>query len=163
MNKKEVEECKTCKRTFAIETNRIVWDLLLKKKRGKEEDEMMIHAAHASYFHWSRAGTAINLQRGAWLLSHVYAVLNIPERALFYAEKCMALTEENGFKDFDLAYAYEALARAYAASNDEKLCKKYMALAQDAAKLIKDSEDRKLFESDLKSSPWFGCGEFGRV
>jgi hypothetical protein len=26
----------------------------------------MIHAAHASRYHWSRAGTTVNLGRGEW-------------------------------------------------------------------------------------------------
>ena len=41
--KYSVEECH---KKFAIELNNLVWNLLGKKDRTKEEDEKMIHAAH---------------------------------------------------------------------------------------------------------------------
>jgi len=41
----------------------------------------MIHAAHASRFHWGEIGKPINLGRGEWQISRVYSVLNRPESA----------------------------------------------------------------------------------
>jgi len=59
----------------------LVWSLLDKKDRTKEEDDKMIHAAHASRFHWGEIGKPINLGRGEWQISRVYSVLNMPESA----------------------------------------------------------------------------------
>lgn len=145
-----------CHKKFAVDCNNEVWGLLSKESRTMEEDENMIHAAHASHYHWGRIGKPINVQRGHWLISHVYAVLNIPDQALYHAKKCLALTEEHGFVDFDLAYTYEAMARANAAAGDEKEAVKYLNLAREAAEKIELNEDRKLFISDLKTGPWYG-------
>ena len=72
----------------------------------------MLDAPHASRFHWGEVGTAVNLARGEWQVSHVYAVLNRAEPALYHARRCLAICEANAIGDFDLAYAYEAIARA---------------------------------------------------
>jgi len=149
---------KECHKKFAVDLNNLVWDLLERDKRAKKDDEMMVHAAHASCFHWSKVGTEINLQRGEWLISHVYAVLNRPASALHYAKRCMGITDENKFGDFDLAYAYEAMARAYAVSGEKSKHEEYINLAKEAGEKIKAKEDRELFFGDLESGPWYNMG-----
>ena len=145
-----------CHKKFAVECNNEVWGLLSKESRTDQEDEGMIIAAHASHYHWCRIGEPINKQRGYWLISHVYAVLNMPDQALHHAEKCLSLTEEHGFIDFDLAYAYEAMARANAAADNRQEAVKYLKLAREAGKKIKAEGDRKYFTNDLQAGPWFG-------
>ena len=119
----------------------------------------MINFAHASLYHWRKSHKykPINEQRGQWMLSHVYAVLGKSEEALSYAEETSRLTTEQDLKDFDLAYSYEALARANAALGNKKECVKWLEKAQEAGALIQREEDKKYFISDLKSAPWFGC------
>jgi hypothetical protein len=156
---KVVEEQKyteqECHKKFAVELNNLVWNLLGKKDRTKQEDETMINAAHGSCYHWSKVGTAINQQRGDWLISHVYAVLNRPEPALHHAKLCMELTEEKKFEDFDLAYAYEGMARAFACTGNKTEAEKYIKLATDAGEKIKNKEDKDLFMSDFAAEPWY--------
>jgi tetratricopeptide (TPR) repeat protein len=60
------------------------------------------------------AATPAHLARGEWLISRVYAVLQRPEPALYHARRVLDLCQDNGIGDFDLAFAYEALARAHA-------------------------------------------------
>jgi hypothetical protein len=156
---KVVEEQKyteqECHKKFAVELNNLVWNLLGKKDRTKQEDETMIHAAHGSYYHWSKVGTAVNLQRGEWLVSHVYAVLNRPEPALHHAKLCMELTKENNLVDFDLAYAYEGMARAYASAREKSESQEYIKLAREAGEKIKNEEDKTIFFGDLEAGPWY--------
>ena len=141
---------------FAVGLNNLVWSLLEKKDRTKGEDEKMINAAYASLYHWSIVGEAINFQRGHWMISHVYAVQGRPEPALYHAKECMQLTQQHGFEDFDLAYAYEAMARAYAVNRKRSECQKYVKLAIEAGEKIKAEEDRKIFFSDFEKGPWYG-------
>lgn len=91
-----------------------VWAMLGKPDRTPAETDEMIHSAHASRFHWSRAdGTeAVNLARGEWLCSRVYAVLGRGEPSLWHARRCVALNQAGGMADWDIAAAYEAMARA---------------------------------------------------
>jgi hypothetical protein len=156
---KVVEEQKyteqECHKKFAVELNNLVWNLLGKKDRTKQDDEIMVHAAHASHFHWSKVGTAVNLPRGEWLVSHVYAVLNRPEPALHHAKLCMEFTKENNLVDFDLAYAYEGMARASASAGNKSDSEKYIKLAKEAGEKIKNKEDKDLFMSDFAAGPWY--------
>ncbi len=141
---------------YAVGLNNLVWHLLEKEDRTKQDEELLINAAHTSYYHWSRIGTAINLQRGHWLIARVYAVLRHPNTAIHHAARCLELTEEHDFVDFDLAYAYEAMARAYAAASNKDECDKYLKLAFEAGEKIAVEEDRNLFFDDLNSEPWYG-------
>ena len=140
---------------FAVQFNNRTWELLTKDERTSAEDEEMIHAAHASHYHWLFAGKELNEQRGEWLISHVYAVLNVPDRALFHAKKCLHLTEELDLDDFDLAYAYEGMARALACNHYLEEAEKYHVMARHAGEKIRKEEDRNIFITDLEGEPWY--------
>ena len=131
--------------------NSLVWELLEKPDRLPEDNERMLHAAHASCYHWLEVGAPANHARGEWLISRVYAVLNKPEPALHLARRCLELCEEHGIGDFDIAYAYEAMARAYSLAKDHAQYDRFLGLAKEAGDAIAGDEDKKLFLSDLSS------------
>ena len=143
---------------FAKHLNGEVWALLEKPDRTLLEGERMVHAAHASAYHWLEVGTLVHQQRAEWLLAHVYTVLKEGESALLHANRCLALTEEHAeeMADFDKAYAYEGMARACALCQNEEDAIWYYQLAKQAGRLIKDPEDRKIFEGDFGSGDWWG-------
>ncbi|MFX1239572.1 MAG: hypothetical protein ACFFA0_11035 [Promethearchaeota archaeon] len=137
------------------------WDFLDKKDRTAEDDLDMIHTVHTSRYHWGilvseGKGGPINLQRGEWIISRVYSVLEKGEPALYHAKKCLELTEKNDIKDFDLAFAYEAMARASALLKNKKDYEKYFKLAKEAGEKIKKKDDKDYFFEDLNGGPWFG-------
>lgn len=138
-----------CARTHAVELNQLTWSLLDKADRTPEDDEAMLNAAHASLHHWTVAGGPLERARGEWLVSRVYAVLGRGEPARHHAHRCLVITQDNGFADFDLAYAYEGMSRAAKASGDAVTADAYREKAAEAAQAIKDPEDRRIFESDL--------------
>ena len=142
-------------REMAVKLNQRTWELMEKKNKTPAEMEEMIHCAHASLLHWSRVGQAVNLQRGNWLLSRVYAHLGLAERALHYAKICKEQTEANleAMEDFDRFYAEEALARSFAIAGNETAARHYAA-AKRILKQIKDPEDLKICTADLASEPW---------
>lgn len=144
-----------CHRKFAVDLFNLVWSLLDKKDRTKEEDDKMIHAAHASRFHWGEIGKPINLGRGEWQISRVYSVLNMPESALYHAKRYLEICKENSTGGFDLAYTYEAMARAYAVAEKKGAADKYIQLAKKAGEQIKEKENRDLLHSDLKTIPGY--------
>ena len=140
-------------RKFAVNCFNLVWSLLDKKDRTKEEDDKMAHAAHASRFHWGEIGTAVEFERGEWQISRVYSVLRKPQSTLYHAERCLEICKKNSIGDFDVAFAYEAMARAYAVAGEKAECKKYVDLAKEAGEQIKGKEDKKYFFSELKTIP----------
>jgi pentatricopeptide repeat protein len=140
-------------RQLGVDLFNFTWTLLDNANRTAEEDDMMIHAAHASAYHWRQVGEALNFARSDWQLSRVYAVLDRPEAALYHARHSLGICEAEGIGDFDLAFAYEALARAYAVSGQVDEAKSYLKEAKEAGQEIKDKEDRKYFFDELDTIP----------
>jgi tellurite resistance protein len=132
-----------------------VWALLEQEERTPSETDEMIHAAHASRFHWSRAddATPVHLARGEWQCSRVYAVLGRAEPSLWHARRCLAINEANQIADFDLAAAYEALARAHAVAGDAATAARWTAMAIAALDGITDPDDREVIERDIATLP----------
>src|SRR5579871_2732479 len=79
-----------------------VWTLLETEDRTEAQDAEMIHAAHASVYHWMMCGQPVNRARGEWQCSRVYAVLGLAEPAMFHARKVLMVCEREGIADFDL-------------------------------------------------------------
>jgi hypothetical protein len=129
----------------------MVWDLMDKADRTPEESEKMIHAAHASRFHWGEVGTPIHFERGEWQISRVYSVLDRAEPALHHARRCLAICEENDIGDFDIAFAHEAMARAYAVAGKASECSKHIQLAREKGELIEDEGNKKYFFSEIET------------
>ncbi|MFL5666257.1 MAG: hypothetical protein ACJ8BW_33655 [Ktedonobacteraceae bacterium] len=81
-----------------------------------------------------------------------------PQSALYHANTCLEICQQHAIGDFDLAYAYEALARAYAALGQKSQCDHYLQLAQAAGDQIQniEPEDKEIFFADFHSGPWYG-------
>src|ERR1700758_5319635 len=105
-------------RKLAITYFNAVWSLMEKENRTTEDDDLMLHMAHASRYHWGEVGAPENVARGEWQGSRVYAVLNRGEPCLYHAHRALEVCVANGIGDWDIAFAYEALARAHAVSGD---------------------------------------------
>jgi hypothetical protein len=133
-------------RQLGVDLFNEVWRLL----ETREDDDRMLHAAHASRFHWGEAAEAgpANLARGEWQVSRVYVVLGRAEPAQWHAERCVEHCERAGLGDWDLAYAYEALARAHALAGSAEAAA-WKAKARAAGDAIADPEDREHFEEDF--------------
>ena len=125
------------------------WELVELESRTLEQEDELIHTAHASRYHWSRAGGPEHAARGEWQCSRVYAVLGRGEPALHHARRCLEICEANGIGDWDLAFAYEALSRAHRVSGDDPGAERFKELAARAGEEIADPEDREILEKDL--------------
>ena len=99
-------------RPIAVRLFNETWDLIEKKDRTRDDDSQMLEKAYASLYHWRQVGTKLNLVRGYWQVSRVHAILEQGDAAYFYGISGVELCEAEGFGDFDLAFAYESVARA---------------------------------------------------
>jgi DNA-binding transcriptional MerR regulator len=144
-------------RRLGVELFNFTWTLIEKADRTPAEIDEMIHAAHASVYHWSRAGTNANLGRGEWQCARVYSVLGRAEPALWHAARCLAYTEAaiaaGEADDWDIAGAYEANARAAAVAGDTAAAIAWRDKARVALDDIKDPADRVLIEGDVDTLP----------
>jgi DNA-binding transcriptional MerR regulator len=131
------------------------WRLVEQEGRTADDDDQMIHTAHASRYHWGqvRTVTPAQLARGEWLISRVYAVLGRAEPALYHARRVLGLCQHHDIGGFDLAFAHEALARASAVAGDSGRAREHTDQALAAAEDIADHDDRDLVLADLETIP----------
>jgi len=137
-------------RQLGVDVFNEVWRLL----ETRRDDDRMLHAAHASRYHWGQAPECKpeNLARGEWQVSRVYVVLARAEPAIWHAQRCLTHCEDAGIAGWDLAYAYEALARAHALAGNAE-AEEWKAKAHSAGEAISDPEDRELFDEDFATLP----------
>ena len=134
------------------------WSLIETADRTPEQVDEMLATAHASAYHWSKAGgTLANAARSQWQVARVYSTLGRGEPALWHAHRCVALAEAavaaGVADDWDVPAALETLARAQAVGGDAAAARATQARARAALDGIADPEDRQLIEQDLESLP----------
>lgn len=146
---------KATRRALAVGLFNYTWTLLENPRRTREQDDEMLHAAHASRYHWGEVGDAVNLARGEWQVSRVYSVLGRGEPALYHARRCLEINEANpdGREDWELGSAYEAMARASAVAGDEAARQEWKAKAEAELAGIAEAEDRQVLEQDIATLP----------
>jgi hypothetical protein len=81
------------------------------------------------------------------LLAKVQLLVGQPELSLRYADRCMSICQEHGLDDFDLAYAYEARARALKALGDDAGAAQSWEVAKSVP--IADPDDQAILDADL--------------
>ena len=132
-------------RQLGVDLFNETWRLM----ESREDDARMVNCAHASAYHWSVAPEhkPENRARSEWLVSRVYTVVGRPLEARAHAERCLEMCEQSGLADWDLAFAYEALARAARLVGDRAAATRFVELAR--AVEITGAEDGELLARDL--------------
>jgi DNA-binding transcriptional MerR regulator len=138
-------------RQLGIDLFNRCWTFIEKDERTPEEDDEMIHCAHASAYHWMQVGTHANRARSEWQCSRVYAITGRVDEALRHARRCLELVESHPdeMADWDLPAAYEALARTYMVAGDVEETRRYADLGREALAKIADEDDRSVLEADF--------------
>jgi hypothetical protein len=137
-------------RQLGVDLYNHTWTLLEKENRTRADDDELLSAAHASAYHWSRAGAGPeHAARSQWQISRVNAVLGRSAAAVYHAERCLEHCTENGIGDWDLASAYEALARAHRVAGNETEYRRNLELGRAALVQIADEEDREHIAEQL--------------
>jgi hypothetical protein len=141
-------------RAEAVALFNAVWQMLDDPDRAPAEDDQMVHAAHASRWHWSQAAELAGDQQlavGEWQCSRVYSVLGRGEPAVHHAKASLAICEARGLGDWVVAAAHEALTRAYAVAGDRDEARAWLERARAATAAIAEPADREVIDSDLAS------------
>lgn len=140
-------------RQLGVDLYNYTWTLLENDNRTRDDDDELLNATHASAYHWSLAPEAgpQNAARSQWQISRVNAVLGRGEAALYHAERCLELCTENGIGDWDLAAAYEAVARAHKVAGNDAEFRRNLELGREALAQIADEEDREHIAEDLEA------------
>ena len=141
-------------RKIAVETNNGIWPTLDKNDPTEEELEEAMHMAHTARYHWSKVGTSVNAVRAEYMLARIYAHMKRSEPALFHANRGFELAKEaektdENWKDWDMPFIYEALARAHLVAGGKSECNKYKKIAQKAIDAIAGKEDKEVCQGEL--------------
>ncbi|MBN2230311.1 MAG: hypothetical protein JW779_12050 [Candidatus Thorarchaeota archaeon] len=134
---------------IAKETNNAIWPTLDKENPSSQELEEALHMAHTSTYHWSKVGQPINIARGEYMISRVNSAMKRGHSALAHAERSLSIAQSTEHKDWDIAFAYEAITRAYAALQDKKKYEEYKKLAQKTIDTLADEEDKNICQGEL--------------
>lgn len=126
------------------------WDYIDKTDRTPEESLEMIHCAHTSRYLWGQIGEPLNFERGEWQISKVYYLLGKGEQALYHAQACLKICEDNNIADFDIVFAYEAMANAYKILGKMDEMATYKSKAFDNLDSIEDEGNRSYAQSELE-------------
>jgi len=138
-------------RHFAAATFNETWDLLDKADRTPAEAERMVHAAHASRYHWEQVGDAGNLAVGEWQLARVYATLGRFEPGWHHAQRGLALCGEHGLSPFLSGEAHEAAARLAALQGDRARADSHLATGRALLAEVADEDERGILAGDLEA------------
>jgi hypothetical protein len=107
-----------------------VLSLLERDDRNCAENSRMVHAAHASRFHYDLGGTPLNWGLGEWQCARVHTALRHADAALYHAWLYLEIAESYGLGPFHFAYAHTALASAFALVNAEE-SQRHLELARE--------------------------------
>jgi hypothetical protein len=107
----EADDVQVWHRRFAISCNNRAWDLTT-EARTPVQDREMLDAAHASAWHWKRAGTELNQMRATMLLAEVHALLSMVPSALAFAREMRAFFIGRETPDWELAFVHAIYAHA---------------------------------------------------
>lgn len=138
-------------RRLAVDLFNRSWQLLELERQTPEQDDELVHVAHASRYHWGEVGTPAHLARGENQCARVYATLGRPEPALHHANRCLELVRAGGegFEDWDLASALEIVARAHLATGSTAEARHYAELARSELDAISDPDEREIIASQV--------------
>ena len=99
----------------------------------------------------------MNHARGEYLCSRVYATLGRAEPAAWHARRCVEIVEsigeDEGRESWDLAGAYEAMARAAHVGGDAASTRLWKTKALEALASVDNAEDREPIAQDLATLP----------
>jgi hypothetical protein len=139
-------------RQLGVDLYNSSWALMDKSDRTPEEDDELVHHVHASTYHWLQAPECEpkNRARGEWLCSRAYSVLRRAEPALHHARRCLEICKQHAdnVEDWDLAFAYEALARASRVAGNEDDARRYEQHGRELTDRIADPEDKEVVLKD---------------
>ncbi len=134
-------------REIATELFSHVLALLGRNDRTCAENDRMIHAAHASRFHWDFGGTPINHALGEWQCARVHTAMKQTESALHHAWRYLEMAESYGLGAFHLAHAHLTVAAAFAGTKAEEAARQ-LELAKELFPHVEDEEEKQLLHRE---------------
>lgn len=138
---------------FAARCFNRAWKGIDAAERSPEEEEQMLSAAHASFWHWTQHPkcTPQNYSVGYWQLSRVYSLLGATALAQRYAQRALQVALDAPLPPYFVGCAYEALARAARVGGDRAAMAEHLSHAREWALRVESDDSRRLLQAELDS------------
>jgi hypothetical protein len=149
---KSFEDATAWHRRFAAASNNRAWDLSV-QNRSAAEDQEMLNAAHASAWHWQKAGTELNRMRATILLAEVHSLLGYGQSALAYAEEMREYFLRVGAPDWETAFVHVVHAHASSAAGEAVKHRASYESAVAALGNISSEKERHIVASTFSHVP----------
>jgi hypothetical protein len=107
-------------RAVAATANNVAVTLEGRQDRTPQEVSLLRSAAQVARIAWERAGTWLEVERAEYRLAATSLSLGEPHAAVAHAEACLLVCLGNEAPAYELAYAYEMLARTRHALGDDE-------------------------------------------
>jgi hypothetical protein len=147
------DEVRRWHRRFAVELFNRSWDLLEQPDRSGDDDAEMLAAAFGSAWHWLQVGTPENRALGDHQIAKVASSAGQPALALHYARRALEAIEIGRFGNWQVAAAYEGMARAGAADGDVRGGGGWVQRCTVALGAVPDAGDRSVVADQLLNLP----------
>jgi hypothetical protein len=147
------DEVRRWHRRFAIELFNRSWDLLEQADRSPDEDAELLAAAFGSAYHWRQVGTAENWALGDHQIAKAASAVGQPTLALDYARRALEEIELGRFGNWQIAAAYEGMARACAVAGDISGRDYWVQRCTVALGAVPDAGDRSVVAEQLLNLP----------
>ncbi len=146
------ERAAWCRR-FASAANNRAWTLSEQLERTPDEDQEMLHAAHAAAHLWQQIGLPQNNALADMLLGQVHALLGNSAYAMLYATRSHQFFNSRSSEAWELALAHAILANAAFCSADAALHRSSYQTAQEWVAQLNDPQDKEIVLATLRVVP----------
>jgi len=141
------------RRRLGSGANNRAWTLSEKLSRTREEDDEMLHAAHAAAYLWSTIGTERNHALAHLLLGQVHSLLGIPDPADRYATAARDFFTRNDSAPWQVALAHAVAANAAHCNGNAASHQAEYAAAQLGIEAIANAEEKEIALATLRVVP----------
>jgi hypothetical protein len=148
-------------RRLASQANNRGWALSEKLSRTQEEDEDMLHAAHAAMHLWKQAGQPGQIAHAALLLAHTYALQRLGQPAAHHLAQATPWLFAEGRDAWEVALAHAVAANVAAANQDAVQHQAHHGQAVGLIDALPDPEDRNILRATLAVVPKPSLGWLG--
>jgi hypothetical protein len=141
------------RRRFASGANNRAWALSEMASRTREEDDEMLHAAHASAYLWTSIGNEHNTALAHLLLGQVHSLLGNAIAAARFANSSSEYFSSRDSAPEELAFAHAIAANAAHCRGDAISHQAEYAAAQRALEAISNAEEKEIVLATLRVIP----------
>ena len=141
------------RRRLGSGANNRAWTLSEQLSRTREEDDEMLHAAHASAHLWSPVGNEQNAALANLLLDQVHALLGSAALAARFSKSATEFFTARDSAPWELALTHAVAANAAHCSGNTQSHQAEYAAALRAIETIAEAEEKEIVLATMRVVP----------